>query len=911
MSTPEELFRMYEGQVVPRSFHYGFIVVSYTVSFIGAASTLELINRRTSPKGTYNHFLLFSSAVSMGGISIWCMHFIGNRAIDLANQEPELQISYSSGYTALSFFVPIVVLLLAFIATGTNNAVSWWRIVVGGVLAGNAICGMHYLGNASIENYTCVYSVVNIVGAAIIASVASIIALAVFFVFRATWNTSWWKRALCAVVLAGAVSGMHWCAVVGTQYRLKKLNMDKKQLSRNTTVIVVILLSVTACVIMAGTAIYTARVKRRYAAKAQQITLASAVFDKQGRILVNANGMVPSEVITTSFLETSSEQSFSVAHPLFHWMFEASRCWSGIANILSGMTNHLDSLPKQGTSFRGGIQLVNDHGETIEDYDLIFRELFCCAASSLADKLKEHLSQVGVLWDEILATGTSTQKGLQSDASSSTTGTESVAEKGTGRRKELLSNGSLMFLVKKVDTRHVEKLEAVGYRFADIRQVSPIIRARMQIRSSRVEEKLKNMSGYVDDVTMSETAVHLGFFGIKARVGSYGFDVLVRKGARNLLPSVPLPIEKLEKWQVDFICRLDGVAVSSLPKRLGLMQQRGSAERKFSKQLMDASDGLAAFVGDPFFDDALVTSRIVHVPCHSEVSSMPMACPMIVLRLVVPIHINMSGPKTELIPLSFFKIRQLMYKDSPYHAVFTRSVHREISPIINKACANKRPSPPSTRKTSGGRNVLPMFGRSKGTTVQDSEGNPIPTVLGRKRSGESQQSSSTLKLWDQRMSDEHSPPREPSLSDSKDTDSTQQRLVQPSSSFGGIMMTQEVTVHVGHANDPASRSNPGPQSPQSAVTGGAAARKHKHGHKPAGSGTMAMGHEAGDEASAEDLREIKTDGFTMIEMKPIPGSRLVTGATAAAAAEASGENLSDIKTFVDELFTICIGGHEK
>lgn len=200
----------------------------------------------------------------MGGISIWCMvsrrelavqgitsspsltfdalqHYIGNRAIDIANGESQLQIAYSSGFTALSFFIPIGVLLAAFITIGTEK-VSWWRVTVGGSLAGAAICGMHYLGNASINNYICVYNVVNVVGSALIAVAASIVALAIFFVFRAAWTHSWWKRIISAVLLAGAVSGMHWCASTGTQYRLIALHPDDDQLSRNTTVIVVICL---------------------------------------------------------------------------------------------------------------------------------------------------------------------------------------------------------------------------------------------------------------------------------------------------------------------------------------------------------------------------------------------------------------------------------------------------------------------------------------------------------------------------------------------------------------------------------------------------------------------------------------------------------------------------------------------
>jgi hypothetical protein len=47
---PHEL----EGHIIPRSFHAGFVILSYFVSFIGALTTLELIHCRTATKGLYN-----------------------------------------------------------------------------------------------------------------------------------------------------------------------------------------------------------------------------------------------------------------------------------------------------------------------------------------------------------------------------------------------------------------------------------------------------------------------------------------------------------------------------------------------------------------------------------------------------------------------------------------------------------------------------------------------------------------------------------------------------------------------------------------------------------------------------------------------------------------------------------------
>ncbi|KNB17540.1 hypothetical protein FOXG_15046 [Fusarium oxysporum f. sp. lycopersici 4287] len=464
--TAQNLLREYQGHIVPQSYNAGFVALSFVVSLVGAGSTLELINRRTGLRGLYNHLLLMSSAVTMGGVSIWCMHFIGNRAIDLADGEPDMQVAYSSGFTAVSFFVPILVLLAAFVAVGTNNSVSWWRLITGGVLCGTAVCGMHYLGNASIDNYTCVYRPAYVVSSAIIAIVASNVALAMFFVFRAMWANSWWKRVISAVVLAGAVSGMHWCAA-----------------------------SLSACFIIAISAILRARNMRRSALRAQQITLGAAIFDKAGRILVDPDGLIPSTVVTDSFLE----------------------------------------------------KLVSDHGEMIESYDMIFRELFCLAAAALADRLRNDLTSIGVLWDEILPTGANVRRpraqqqkpdrgGFVPEAIE--TGDDkhdslNMAEKGINVRQQDYGRGSLMFLISHTDSeRDAERFVSAGYRFAELHQVSEIIRSSMHIKSHEFETKLRDMSTYTSDQNHLLPGVHLGFFAIRARVSS-GFEVLARKDRRE------------------------------------------------------------------------------------------------------------------------------------------------------------------------------------------------------------------------------------------------------------------------------------------------------------------------------------------------------------------------------------------
>ena len=179
----------------------------------------------------------------MGAVAIWSMHFIGNRAINMANGEPDMQILYSPAFTAGSFFLPICAVAIAFFLFTITENVSIIGTLAGGFLSGMAICGMHYLGQGGISNYHAVYDVKYIVGSAAVAVVAATTALGVFFYFKSAWTNTLWKRMSCALLLAVAVSGMHWVATVGTNYRLKELdNANIDGLGRRTTVVVVLCL---------------------------------------------------------------------------------------------------------------------------------------------------------------------------------------------------------------------------------------------------------------------------------------------------------------------------------------------------------------------------------------------------------------------------------------------------------------------------------------------------------------------------------------------------------------------------------------------------------------------------------------------------------------------------------------------
>ena len=172
------------------------------------------------------------------------MHFVGNRAIILGDGEAPLQLDYNSGFTALSAFLPIVFLFIAltiFELRQPSQGLFWPFLVVSGFIAGLAVTGMHYVGNFGISNYHLSNPAPYVVGAAAIAIVASIIALALFFYFKEKWVNSFPKRMATSVILATAVSGMHWVASIGTTYTLKRAIMPQSD-KRNVNLIVAIVL---------------------------------------------------------------------------------------------------------------------------------------------------------------------------------------------------------------------------------------------------------------------------------------------------------------------------------------------------------------------------------------------------------------------------------------------------------------------------------------------------------------------------------------------------------------------------------------------------------------------------------------------------------------------------------------------
>ena len=645
----------------------------------------------------------------MGGIGIWCMHFIGNRATVLADGIKQRQIVYSAGFTALSFFLPILVLLLAFYFLGITERANRLYVILAGILTGTAVCGMHYVGQLGITNYHCNYRIGNVVGAAIIAVVASLVALSVFFRLRETWTDSWWKRVLCASVLGGAVSGMHWTAAVGTQYYFKGDREDVNSHSRVQTVIVAAVLvshchyesflfadmmkAVATCMLLLGIVLVRGRKAQIIKSRAQQVVLACAYFDEEGRVMVTPEGALPCQKITDHFIEkTFGEDELSRYHPTFAWIFKASRNWPALRDLVPGMKANLEADPathryRPGNSIAAS--LLDDASEISVNFAIIFKQLFCVSAQELANTMHEPLEKLGVLFEEPVETGMMNIKHQHMLRRSSVVADHPDLEKDLNRY--FFGKGKYLFLNRRLNKSESAKFAAQGYRFGNVSQIAEVVAKSMQISQASVTTRFERMRLCSSPEYLPPNGVHLACFVVRPTIHK-SFDVLVPTMAQNQLPLRTLPFPRLEHWQISLLQGFNDCMVGDMLEALATEAGDFEMEKQFRWHMKKALTDLVDLVGD---SEALLqakfSSKLIQAPCRVPSGTAgPSTCTLLSVRLMSTIHAYAARPEMTYVPLSFFSVQQLEESGHTNHEAFARRVKMEFGYCIEDHSAGLR-----------------------------------------------------------------------------------------------------------------------------------------------------------------------------------------------------------------------------
>ncbi|KAJ1710587.1 MHYT domain signaling protein [Aspergillus flavus] len=626
------------------SYLAGFIFLSYVISMMGCTTTLELLHRRTARAGLYNWYLLLTSSVAMGGVGIWCMHFIGNRAIVLGNGESDIQILYSVTFTGVSFVLPVIVLLAAFYAIGTSEKAGYIRIITGGVLTGCSVCGMHYIGQLGIANYQCSYRAANVAAAAIIAVFASTTALSIFFRWRATWTDSWWRRGICGCLLAAAVSGMHWTAAVGTSYRNHDPSVNKGgQLSRTQTVIICAVLACAACGVLSACAVVAGGHRRKLRAQAQQLVLTCAFFDPEGRIMVTPHALLPSRKIVDRYIgRTFNEDDLTRTHPAFLWAVRASRNWKVVRDAVPLMRGRIESDEATLAHYISKGVFTEQETELQPHFDDLFKRHFCVTAQDLADEVRQPLQDMGILYDHVLATSTPSSR----------------FSRAMGYSMIRAGKGQLLFTVRQLKKHEASRMAAAGFRFTTIENVTTILSRRIHVPVLSLGTHLKDMRDYASSHRIFEPGVHLISFIMRPTIHDH-FEVLTAKGTGNPLPSSTLSTKRLQIKHLEMIAHMEGWTMSTCLNWLKSDNARAYKDiDEFREQLIHAITTLSSSLPPDVNLASKFSARPLIAPCRINRISDGQNCILLPFCVVGSLDTQISNTDYSFTPLRLFRVQQ-------------------------------------------------------------------------------------------------------------------------------------------------------------------------------------------------------------------------------------------------------------
>ena len=291
-------------------------------------------------------------------------------------------------------------------------------------------------------------------------------------------------------------------------------------------------------------------------------------------------------------------------------------------------------------------------------------------------------------------------------------------ESGKDAQPWILGRGQLLFTVRQVSRSESSHLQSSGYGFAYPTNVVDSIASSMQVPQNSILSRLKRMEDYSCREHVLKPGVHLACFALRPLL-QRGFDVLVRNDARNLLPTVQLPITKLEPLHLNLLAKMDGWTVANCCE--GLREKflfASETERYFVRELHEGLRALADSVGNSLFEEARLVAQPFKERCKSLTES-PGEAFIVAFRTITDIHEkNTINDQLQFMPLKFFITQQHTYRESPDLEVFSRRIYREFAGLGDIArhhqthCPHRRSSYHNIRSLRPRPSITLVRGRS-------------------------------------------------------------------------------------------------------------------------------------------------------------------------------------------------------
>ena len=248
--------------------HPEYIALSFGLAFVGSycgihlCEQFRLCSKENKPKLISKSSLMILMAISIGGIAIWSMHFVGMTTVGFDHSSStgqQVMLSYRKDYTYTSLVVVIIMCYIGIYISSRDNFFTndkhdvldahvheirklsiseiqqmktsscrvlgralfrnMTDILLGGIVTGAGVCVMHYLGMMAVVVDADIEWNAGIVAASVlIAIIAATAAFWILFRLLAIFPQIEMLRLASAIVATVAVNGMHYTGMSAASY---------------------------------------------------------------------------------------------------------------------------------------------------------------------------------------------------------------------------------------------------------------------------------------------------------------------------------------------------------------------------------------------------------------------------------------------------------------------------------------------------------------------------------------------------------------------------------------------------------------------------------------------------------------------------------------------------------------------
>lgn len=292
------------------------------------------------------------------------------------------------------------------------------------------------------------------------------------------------------------------------------------------------------------------------------------------------------------------------------------------------------------------------------------------------------LEDMGILFGDILCTGSVAF--IKSHQSKDRERQHEDLEHGLVLSQ--LGKGQLLFLVRRLSSSEAAHLQAMGHRFTSTSTVIDSLSRDVLVQKDVVAQHIRNLQHLARDGCLPKPGVHVGCFVLRP-TPHHGFDVLVRKFARHLLPMVPLQSSRLEPWQLEILVELHMCSMSQCIERLRQgVDLAHPGHRPYLTQLLRSFEDLSSF-GKILYGTRLIAQPYVLPSAPYQYST------LVAFETIADIHDSIErNDLIEYSPLKCFLMQQHAYPTSRNLAIFGRRLKLD--------CASSSRSEDSSFKAS-------------------------------------------------------------------------------------------------------------------------------------------------------------------------------------------------------------------